>query len=106
MGFQDLYESTCLGIYSLETRSIVGQLDDVHLQPINHLKWIEPAGYLVSCSNDMSINIFTLQDRGRQIRKVRTFLGHTDEIRCLKYLEREDLLSECWSRSRYKGLGP
>jgi len=46
----------------------------------------------VTCSNDTKIKVFTVKDNGASLKNVATFRGHTNLVRCIKYLDTEDLL--------------
>jgi len=81
-----------LGLYSLENHELVSTAANVHTKWINHVVWVEKLSLIVTCSNDMKIKVFAVTNEGKTIRPLVTFRGHTNLVRCIKYLEGEDLL--------------
>jgi len=81
-----------LGLYSMENQEVVSSIENVHKRWINHVIWVEKWNAIVTCSNDTKIKVFTVQDDGASMKNVATFRGHTNLVRCIKYLESEDLL--------------
>jgi len=47
---------------------------------------------IITCSNDMKIKVYAASNQGKTLRSIATFRGHTNLVRCIKYLEGEDLL--------------
>jgi len=81
-----------LGLYNLESHELVSTVSNVHKRWINHVVWVERRNYIVTCSNDMKIKIFAVRDQGKQLKAISTFRGHTNLVRCIKYLDNDDLL--------------
>jgi len=81
-----------LGLLNLDSQEVISTVSDVHKRWINHVIWVEKRNLLVTCSNDMKIKVFAVSNQGKDIKAVATFRGHTNLVRCIKYLENEDLL--------------
>jgi WD40 repeat protein len=81
-----------LGLYNLESHELVSTAYNVHTKWINHVIWVEKHNYIVTCSNDMKIKVFVASNQGKVIQPITTFRGHTNLVRCIRYLETEDLL--------------
>jgi len=81
-----------LGLYSLENQDLVSSIENVHKRWINHVIWVEKWNAIVTCSNDTKIKVFSVKDDGAEMKNVATFRGHTNLVRCIKYLDSEDLL--------------
>jgi len=81
-----------LGLYNLESHELISSSADVHKRWINHVIWVEKRNYIVTCSNDMKIKIFSVSNQGKQLKPLTTFRGHTNLVRCIKYIDSEDLL--------------
>jgi len=81
-----------LGLYNLESHELVSTASNVHKKWINHVIWVEKWNYIVTCSNDMKIKVFAVLNQGKNMKLIATFRGHTNLVRCIKYLDAEDLL--------------
>lgn len=81
-----------LGLYSLENHELVNSVSNIHSRWINHVVWVDKRDYVVTCSNDMKIKVFAVSDQGRNVRLISTFRGHSNLVRCIKYLEPENML--------------
>ena len=81
-----------LGLYNLENHELVSNAINVHKRWINHVIWIEKWNCIVTCSNDTKIKIFSVSEQGKKLKALSTFRGHTNLVRCIKYLEQDDLL--------------
>jgi len=81
-----------LGLYNLESHELVSSVANVHKRWINHVIWVEKWNYIVTCSNDMTIKVFAVLDQGKNVKAIATFRGHTNLVRCIRYLDAEDLL--------------
>jgi len=81
-----------LGLYNLENHELVGTAYNVHNKWINHVIWVEKMNYIVTCSNDMKIKVFVALNQGKTIKPIASFRGHTNLVRCIRYLDTEDLL--------------
>jgi len=81
-----------LGLYNLENQEVVTSIENVHKRWINHVIWVEKWNAIVTCSNDTKIKVFIVKEDGSSMKSVATFRGHTNLVRCIKYLDSEDLL--------------
>jgi len=81
-----------LGLFNLETQEVVSTACDVHTRWINHVIWLDKRNLIVTCSNDMKIKVFAVSNQGKSLKEIATFRGHTNLVRCIKYIEEEDLL--------------
>jgi WD40 repeat protein len=81
-----------LGLYNLDSHEVVSSVPNVHKKWINHVIWVEKWNYIVTCSNDMKIKVFAVSNQGKTVKAITTFRGHTNLVRCIKYLDGEDLL--------------
>jgi len=81
-----------LGLFSLDTQEVVSTASDVHKRWINHVIWLEKRSLIVTCSNDMKIKVFAVSNHGKTLKDIATFRGHTNLVRCIRYLEEDDLL--------------
>jgi len=81
-----------LGLYNLESHELISSSANVHKKWINHVIWVEKRNYIVTCSNDMKIKVFAVLNHGKSIKPIATFRGHTNLVRCIRYLDTEDLL--------------
>jgi len=81
-----------LGLFDLDSQELISSSENVHKRWINHVIWVERWNMIVTCSNDTRIKVFAVQEQGKQIKTLTTFRGHTNLVRCIKYLEHEDLL--------------
>lgn len=81
-----------LGLYNLESHELASSAYNVHKRWINHVIWVEKRNFVITCSNDMKIKVFAASDQGKTLKSIATFRGHTNLVRCIKYLEGEDLL--------------
>jgi len=82
-----------LGLYDMNSHELVSTVSNVHKRWINHVIWIEKRNIIVTCSNDMKIKVFSVRDQGRDLKEVVTLRGHTNLVRCIKYLEHDDMLA-------------
>jgi len=81
-----------LGLFDMESQDLISSSDNVHKRWINHVIWVESRNMIVTCSNDTKIKVFAVQKEGKEIKALTTFRGHTNLVRCIKYLDQEDLL--------------
>lgn len=81
-----------LGLYNIKSHELVSSTENVHKRWINHVIWVEKWNCIVTCSNDTKIKVFGVGDEGRTLKTLTTFRGHTNLVRCIKYLENHDLL--------------
>jgi len=91
VGFRKNHQGS-LGLYNLDSQELVGTANNVHNKWINHVIWVEKRNYIVTCSNDMKIKVFAVLNQGKIIKPIMTFRGHTNLVRCIRYLDMEDLL--------------
>jgi len=80
-----------LGLYNLESHELVSSAYNVHKRWINHVVWVDRLNYIITCSNDMLIKVFGATNYGKNIKALTVFRGHTNLVRCIKYLEGEEL---------------
>jgi len=81
-----------LGLYNIKSHELVSSTENVHKRWINHVVWVEKWNCIVTCSNDTKIKVFGVRDEGKTLKNLTTFRGHTNLVRCIKYLENHDLL--------------
>jgi len=81
-----------LGLYNLESHELISSAYNVHKRWINHVSWVDKWNYIITCSNDMKIKVFAVSNQGKTLKAIATFRGHTNLVRCIKYLDGEDLL--------------
>jgi len=81
-----------LGLFSAENQELVSSIENVHKRWINHVIWVEKWNAIVTCSNDTKIKVFSVKEEGANLKNIATFRGHTNLVRCIKYLDSEDLL--------------
>jgi len=81
-----------LGLYNIESHDMVSSAENVHKKWINHVIWVEKWNCIVTCSNDTKIKVFSVNDQGKTLKHLTTFTGHTNLVRCIKYLDQHDLL--------------
>lgn len=91
VGFRKTQQGS-IGLYDMGSHELVSTIDNVHKRWINHVIWVEKRNYIVTCSNDMKIKIFSVGDQGKRLTSITTFRGHTNLVRCIKYLDNDDLL--------------
>jgi len=82
-----------LGLYNIKSHELVSSTENVHKRWINHVIWVEKWNCIVTCSNDTKIKVFGVKDEGKTLKNLTTFRGHTNLVRCIKYLEHHDLLA-------------
>lgn len=81
-----------LGLFDLNSQEVISTADNVHKRWINHVIWVDKWNYIVTCSNDTKIKVFAVAGQGKQIKPITTFRGHSNLVRCIKYLDEENLL--------------
>jgi len=91
-----------LGLYNLESHELVSTISNVHTKWINHVVWVEKWNYIITCSNDMKIKVFAVSNQGKTIRPLATFRGHTNLVRCIKYLDQDDLFASAGDDANIK----
>lgn len=91
VGFRKTQQGS-LGLFNLDSQELASVAPDVHKRWINHVIWLEKRNFIVTCSNDMKIKVFAVSNEGKKLKEVATFRGHTNLVRCIKYIDEEDLL--------------
>ena len=81
-----------VGLYDLDSKSTVSSVRYVHGVVINNVLWIDHKDYLLTGSNDSTIRIFRVSNQGRALQAIHRFRGHTDCVRCIKYIHDENVL--------------
>ena len=102
-----------VGLYDLKTNKVSASVDSIHRNFIANVLWIELKNYLVTGSDDSTIRVFRVSNEGTKILPIKIIRGHTQAVRCLKYLESEDLLVtagmdadiKLWSMQNFKRHG-
>ena len=91
-GCQNDQEKHSIGLYDLGAERIISSLHKIHQSYIVNVIWIDHKNYLLTGSFDCTIRVFGVSDHGRTLRALHVFRGHTDLVRCLKYIPDENLL--------------
>ena len=81
-----------VGLYDLDAKRLKSSICDIHNNAINSVLWIDNKNYLITASDDSIIRIFRASDYGRALQAIRKFRGHTDFVRCIKYIHQENVL--------------
>ena len=81
-----------VGLYDLNARMTASSIRGVHNESINNVLWIDRKNYLLTGSNDSIIRMFRVSDQGRTLQAIHKFRGHTDRVKCIKYIVDENVL--------------
>jgi len=83
-----------LALWDLKRHKIVATLKDIHTKVIIHVVWVPSKSLLVTCAHDTLIKAFRVRlvEGNVKLEHRGTLRGHTDWIRCLSFIEDEQLL--------------
>ena len=90
-----------IGLYNLETKRIISSIRSIHQGSIINVIWVDHKDYLLTGSFS-TIKVSRVYNEGKTMQVIHTLRGFKGQVRCLKYIESENLLVSAGSEANIK----